>query len=107
MSDPELINRLEFVDAKEREYFSQAQLGQQTRDFLISPVGRYLHGRAKEELDICKDEILECNPHSLFGRRKIAKIQRRANHASSFIRWCTDAIQEGDFAYQELSTHRG
>ena len=39
---------VEFINDQEREYFAEAHLGEQVRSFLVSPAGRYLHGRAKQ-----------------------------------------------------------
>lgn len=101
-SDTELINRLEFVDDQERLYFAKAQLGEQIREFLVSPAGRYLHGRAKQQLQGCQEEALSCNPNSFFGRRKLSRIQRDAEVARSFMSWCADAITEGEYSYRKL-----
>lgn len=107
MSNDNDLAGIEFVDEGERMHFAHARLGQDVRLFLTSQTGRYLHGRAKLELDEARDAILEANPHSFFGRRKIQKIQRQAESAKLFIRWCTDAITEGEFAEQELENYRG
>jgi hypothetical protein len=101
------LSGIEFIDTKERLYFERARLGFQVLDFLRSPVGRYLHGRAKLDLDECKQDALDCNPDSFFGRRKLKKIQRKADAAKSFIRYCTDAITDGQHAEQELEQYRG
>ncbi len=101
------MSGIEFVDEGERLHFAHAHLGNNVRTFLASAVGRYLHGRAKLELEEARDAILDCNPNSFFGRRKINKIQRQADGARNFIRWCTDAITEGNFAEQELTNYRG
>jgi len=98
----DLINTLEFVDRNEQVHFARAQLGEQVKDFLRGPAGRYLHGRAKQQLQECQEKALECNPNSFFGRRKLKAIQRDAGIARSFMTWCADAIQEGEFSYREL-----
>jgi hypothetical protein len=107
MSKDNDLSGIEFIDDGERMHFAHARMGQDVRMFLTSPVGRYLHGRARLELEEARDVILEANPHTFFGRRKIKKIQRQAESAKLFIRWCTDAITEGDFAEQELENYRG
>lgn len=105
VNDPSLINRLEFVDEQERIHFAKAQLGEQVRSFLLSPAGRYLHARAKLQLQECQQEALKCNPNSMFGRRKLSRIQHDAGIAECFIRWCADAIQEGEMSYNELQEY--
>ena len=101
-----VLHTLEFVDEQERAHFATAQLGEQVRAFLVSPSGRYLHGRAKQQLDICKESAIECNPNSLFGRRKLKRIQHDAGIAKAFIQWCTDALQEGDMSARQLQEYR-
>lgn len=105
INDTELINRLNFVDESERLHFARAQLGEQVKDFLRGPTGRYLHARAKEQLDECKEKLLDCNPHSFFGRRKIKQIQHDADVARAFMSWCADAITEGEHSYIELQEY--
>jgi len=100
-------SHLTFLDEKERLYFERARLGIEVHDFLRSDVGRYLHGRAKLELQEAQAEALECNPDSFFGRRKLRKIQRKADCALAFMRYCTDAISDGINAEQELADYRG
>lgn len=101
------MSDIEFIDEKERELFARGALGQQVLDFLASPVGRYLHGRAQAEVEQAQVDALEVNADSFFGRRKLKKLQHRAGVARSIMRWCADAIQDGEIAYQELREHRG
>lgn len=105
INDSELVNTLEFVDKNEQQHFARAQLGEQVREFLRGPAGRYLHGRAKLQLQECGDAALECNPFSLFGRRKLKRIQHDADVARAFMSWCADAIQDGEFSYRELQEY--
>jgi hypothetical protein len=72
-------------------------------EFLRSPVGRYLHGRAKLDLEAAKEDLLDCNPLSWWGRRKILKIQHRADIARSLMRYCVDAINDGNVAEKQLT----
>lgn len=100
-------SHLTFLDEKERLYFERARLGIEVHDFLRSDVGRYLHGRAKLDLQEAQADALNCNPDSFFGRRKLKKIQAKAACAQAFIRYCTDAISDGINAEQELAEYRG
>lgn len=102
MAEPQI----EFVDEKEREFFARAQLGIKVRDFLQSDVGRYLHGRAKAEVEQAQVEALECSTWTWFGRRKLRKLQHKAAVARSFMRWAVEAIQDGEIAYTELKDYR-
>lgn len=100
-----LLETLEFVSEREQTLFAQAQLGEQLRDFLATPAGRYLFGRAQIEIAKCKDELLEIDEH-LLGDEEIAmqvrKIKRRAWCAEHFIVWLSEAIGEGDLAFNQL-----
>ena len=104
--EQDIIHKLEFVNDQERIHFATAQLGEQVRAFLVSPAGRYLHGRAKQQLDECKEKAIKCNPNSLFGRRKLKGAQHDAGVAEAFIQWCVDAIQEGEVSANELKYYR-
>jgi len=97
---------IEFVDDQERQYLAEAQLGHDTIKFLRSPVGRLLHGRAKQEYEQAKEELLEINPDSRKGRKAFKKIQERIQHARWFIRWCADVIENGDIAIVQLEEYR-
>ena len=102
----ERVAQLEFIDRTEQEYFAQAKLGEDVREFLVSPVGRYLHGCAKQEVGRYRDELEQCNPDSIFGRRKMRRLQKNAKAARYFMIWCAEAIQVGDMAYQQLEEYR-
>lgn len=97
----------DFLDESERLYFAQAHLGVEVTQFLSSNVGRYLHGRAIQEYEQAKEDLLKCNVRTLFGRRKALKIQQKAETAQMFMRWCAEAIMDGRNAEQELENYRG
>lgn len=100
------FDHLDFVDEKEREYFATAQLGEQVREFLVSPTGRLLHGRMKQRFEEAKTEALKCNVGSWWGRRKALGWQRQAEIAQSFMRILADTIIDGEHAYNELKSYR-
>lgn len=101
---------ISFVDETERELFAVAKLGEDVRAFLMQhPVGRYLHHRAKLEVETCRTEALEVDLDAwpLFrGRNKLRKIQQRRDVATAFINWLADAIVNGDQAAKELEEYR-
>lgn len=105
--DTDLINRLTFADDRERTLFAKAQLGVQIREFLMSPTGRYLHGRAQQQISECKSEAVECNADNFLGRRKLNRIQKRHDVAQNFISWLADALVESDHATHEFENYRG
>jgi hypothetical protein len=93
---------VEFADDRQRLLFARAQLGEQVRDFLVSPVGRYLHERAKEDLEQVKIQLLHTNTDSWFGRRKARRLRETAAHCERFMKYCVDAITDGEVAFREL-----
>jgi hypothetical protein len=96
------FSHLEFSSAAEREQFAQAKLGEDAIAFLTSPVGRYLRGCAKQEIESLRDALEECNPDSRFGRRKIRSLQKKAEAARYFETWMAEVISVGEFAYRQL-----
>ena len=96
------FSNVEFIDSTEREYFEEAKLGEDVASFLNSAVGRYLHYRAKLEVEEVKDELLDFDPYSAEGRKQHAELQKKAAAAKNFMRWCSEAIKNGDMAYQQL-----
>jgi hypothetical protein len=94
---------IEFIDETERQAFARARLGSDVVDFLHSSSGRYLHGRAKLQIEQAREDALNCNPYTPWGRRKWKKIQHDAAVARAFVQWCADAIVDGNHAEQELN----
>ena len=99
-------DNIEFVDSREQEYFAQAKIGEEIRQFLSSTTGRYLHGCARQELEDVRTELEKCNIDSLFGRRKVKRLQVKAESARNFMRWLAEAMMEGDNAFRELESYR-
>jgi hypothetical protein len=107
MSNDQDFSGLTFVDEAERLHFARARLGHETLTFLRSNVGKYLHGRAKQDLEESMQGMSNCNVDSIFGRRKYKKYQKKADLARNFISYCTDIITEGEFSERELDEYRG
>lgn len=106
MTDEDTLRDLHFVDAQERLYFAEASLGEEARQFLSSPAGRYLHGRARQVVGEAQDVVLGANPDSWWGRRKIRKAQRQVWAAQHFMMWMAEAIQQGELAGFQLEMYR-
>lgn len=102
----ERVQDIEFIDKAEQEYFAQARLGDDVFEFLRSPTGRYLHGCAKQELQLLRDAMEDFDPTSFWGRRKLRKLQIRAKAARMFMTWLGEAIQQGDMAFKQLQEYR-
>ena len=100
---------VEFVDDAEREIFARAELGEQVRSFLLSDVGRYLHGRCKTQLEQAKEDMLTVDTERWFGlpgRRRMRKLQQQAELARTFMKFLADAIVDGNHAVVELDQYR-
>lgn len=106
MATPTLPSDIEFVNEQERQYFAEAVIGEEMRQFLTSQVGRYLHGCAKQEYDRCRDKMFDCDPYTPEGKRDWTRLKREAAAAAHFMRWCVEAIQRGDQAAVMLETYR-
>ena len=99
-------SQIEFLDDRERLLFAQAQLGDQTIEWMNSPVGQYVRGCAIQEIEDLRDQLEKSNPMSLFGRRKIQRLQQDAKAARFVLQWLTEAINDGENAYQQLKEYR-
>jgi len=95
-----------FIDDRERMLFAEAQLGEDVITWLNTPVGQYVRGCALQEIEKLRDELEECNPNSIFGRRKIRRLQVDAKAARLVLQWLNEAIQNGENAYQNLKEYR-
>ena len=99
-------SKLDFTNEQELHYFSEALFGEKVRDFLNGEIGRYLHGRAKLEYEEAKEKAIHCNTDSAYGQRKLAQYQKQADTAACFMRWCAEAIQNGDESFQLMEEIR-
>jgi hypothetical protein len=102
---------IDFVDEKERELFAAVMLGDDVKDFLrATPVGQYLHHRAKLTIQQAEVDALKVNPDGLRGwlyaRRKLREIRARAEAARTLIGWLGDAIADGNNAEVALKEYR-
>src|SRR5208283_884648 len=103
--------KINFVDERERELFATALLGEEViKFFQQDPVGRYLHHRAKLQVQQAEVDALSVDPDGWRGwwqaRRKLRKIRQQAEVARLFITWLADAITGGQNAERELNEYR-
>lgn len=105
-ADPTQLPQVEFINETEREYFAEAVLGEDVRQFLVSTTGRYLHGCAKQEYDRCRDLMFEVDPYTPEGKQEFLRLKRDAAAAAMFMRWCVEAMQRGDQAATMLKNYR-
>ncbi len=95
-------SNVSFISDQERAYFVEAHLGEMVRDFLVSPIGRYLHGRAKSEVEKGKDRLAEIDPTTDDGVGEWKQVKQDMAHAEMFMQWCAEAMINGDHAATQL-----
>ena len=105
MAEPD-YSQINFVSDKERVLFEEARLGIDVTTFLNTQHGRYLHGRARNELERIRNELQTLNPFEKGGRQKWEDLQREAWCAEHFMLWCVEAINYGNEAQVNLESFR-
>ncbi len=94
------LRNVEFINERERMAFEEARFGQLVQDWLVSSVGRYLHGRAKITVEQCKDAMLELNPNETDFEEDFRDLKNQAWAAEHTMMWLADALQNGQVAEQ-------
>lgn len=105
MAEPnteEWLEQIEFVNERQRDLFSVARFGETVRGFLVSEVGRFLHGRSKIVMEECKDGMLALNPNDEDFEKKFRDLKDQAWAAEHFMQWCVDAINDAEMSAQNL-----
>ena len=90
---------VEFKDDDERALFIEARLGQEAMDFLNSPLGQLLQGRAKQEKEQAVEALLKVSP---YDQKEIQRLQNEVYIPGQFIRWIGESIQHGRYAEQQI-----
>lgn len=90
--------QLKFINESERQYFAEAVIGEEVRQFLVSSTGRFLHGCAKAEYDRCRDRIFDIDVYTQEGKQEYMKLKADAWAAAHFMQWCAEAMHNGDTA---------
>lgn len=105
-----MADQMDFDTEQERDLFHAAVLGEDCREFLRTPVGRYLLHRAKIQIGQAEVDALEVDPDGWGGwfraRRKLRQIRERAAVARAFINWMAEAIEAGNVAVKELDDRK-
>ena len=76
-----------------------AHFGQNVQEFLLSPIGRYLAGRAQEEADTGLELLWTVAP---WRTRRIRQLQNQVQVAEWFQQWLGNAVADGLNAQQIL-----
>lgn len=105
MSEPD-YSTIDFISDKERELFEEARLGVDLQSFLNQTAGRYLHERARNDLERIRNELQTLNPFEKGGRTQWEDLQREAWCAEHFLLWCVEAIRNGNESRVNLESFR-
>tara|TARA_R110002020_G_scaffold316807_2_gene532167 strand:- start:3132 stop:3407 length:276 start_codon:yes stop_codon:yes gene_type:complete len=79
---------------------AEARLGLQTKEFLKSPIGRYIIGRASKAKEEAFNAWTSCNPADVDS---IVELQFRARLPALVTGWLDEAINQADYAEQTLT----
>jgi hypothetical protein len=93
---------VEFEDAREEALIRTAVVGKDAHDFLSSSVGQYVIGAAHQDQIAIQEALTTVNPLSLFGRRKIARLQQDHKAIKLALSWLTEAVRIGQMAERQL-----
>jgi hypothetical protein len=94
---------VEFEDEREESLVRTAVVGKDAEDFLASSVGQFVIGSAHQDQVAIQEKLTGVSPMSLFGRRKIAKLQMEHRAIELGISWLLDAIRIGKMAERQLT----
>lgn len=89
----------DFKNEREKQLFSDAQLGLAAQQFMDSQVGRLVTKRMNEVVQDCAYKMLDATSFE-----DMKALQRRADIAEQSVKWIVEAITEGEMAFQQLST---
>jgi len=79
---------------------AETRLGLQTREFLSSPLGRYISGRADKAREEAFEAWTSVNPEDV---EIIRELQFRARLPSLVMTWLDEAINQANHAESSLS----
>jgi hypothetical protein len=86
-------------DAETELRIAEVRLGMQAEDFVRSPIGRYLLGRAQIEVDDATTKLKRVSPADT---EAVRALQNRVLLMESFGGWIQDAIANGNNAEAQL-----
>ena len=98
--------QLQFINEAEKQFFAEAVIGEDIKNFLMSTTGQFLHGCAKSEYDRCRDQMFDLDPYTQEGKKEYLRLKAEAWAASHFMQWCVDAVLRGREAEGMLKSIR-
>lgn len=89
----------EQFDAETELKIAEVRLGMQAEDFLKSPIGKYLLGRAADKADEALEKLKRVSPAET---ESVRALQNDVRLMESFGTWIRDAITNGNNAESQL-----
>jgi len=89
------------VDEQIHELIAEYKLGEDAQAFLKGDLGRFLLGRAQQEIDLAREEMDDIDPHAF---KEIRDLQNQIWRARSFGNWLAELIHRGNEALHTLET---
>lgn len=85
----------------EEQQFKFIALGEETKIFLSSDLGKHMLKRAEVEVERAKAEFLTTD---IDNKKKLQELQNTARLYGSFIQWLDEAINDGEVAYRDYQS---
>ena len=82
-----------------QELYAEAILGKDAEEFVESELGRFIIGRAEQEIEDAVNELKKCYP---WRTRKIRELQNRIWRAESVQNWLAELVVRGRQALNQL-----
>lgn len=89
----------QIIDPAIKELMESAATGEAAKLFLQSELGRYVAGRAADDVEESIAKLIEADPGNA---QLILKLQTEINVAKQAIVYLTEAMTEGDNAMRQL-----
>jgi hypothetical protein len=82
-----------------KELYAEAVLGQDAEEFIASELGRFIVGRAEQEVAEAMEQLKTCHP---WRTRKIKDLQNQIWRAESVQNWLAELVVRGRQALSQL-----
>lgn len=93
---------IEFASAREEELVRQAAQGQDAREFLLSPIGRFVSGAAVQDQRDIEIKLTAIKPNTPWRRRRITELQQQHDAITRAIGWLCEQVNIGAGAERVL-----
>lgn len=92
-----------FSDSESQVLLAEIHIGEDAAEFVKSDVGRYLLGRANQEIKAATNDLKRVYP---WRRNRIQQLQNQIKVHELFKSWLVEAIVSGRTALSELDRRR-